>query len=51
MSFAGVPRGSERADLITYLNTKSDSPVPLPKAAQAPAVQKSADATAGTARQ
>jgi cytochrome c len=36
MSFAGLPRGSERADLITYLNTKSDSPAPLPKAAQAP---------------
>jgi cytochrome c len=35
MTFAGVPRGSERADLITYLNTKSDSPVNLPKAADA----------------
>jgi cytochrome c len=36
MSFAGVPRGSERADLITYLNSKSDSPAALPKAAEAP---------------
>jgi len=36
MSFAGVPRGSERADLITYLNSKSDSPTALPKAAEAP---------------
>jgi cytochrome c len=36
MSFAGLPRGSERADLITYLNGKSDSPAPLPKAAEAP---------------
>ena len=36
MSFAGLPRGSERADIITYLNTKSDSPSPLPKAAEAP---------------
>lgn len=35
MSFAGIPRGSERADLITYLNTKSDSPAQLPKAADA----------------
>jgi len=51
MSFAGVPRGSERADLITFMNSKSDSPVQLPKAAEAPATQKSADATAGTARQ
>jgi cytochrome c len=51
MSFAGVPRGSERADLITYLNSKSDSPAALPKAAQAPAMQRSADAQAGTKRQ
>jgi cytochrome c len=51
MSFAGVPRGTERADLITFLNAKSDSPIQLPKAAQVPSTQKSADATAGTARQ
>jgi cytochrome c len=37
MNFAGIPRGSERADLITYLNTLSDNPAPLPKAAEAPA--------------
>ena len=36
MSFAGVPRGGERADLIAYLNSKSDSPAALPKAAEAP---------------
>jgi cytochrome c len=35
MSFVGVPRGSERADVIAFLNTKSDSPQPLPKAAEA----------------
>jgi cytochrome c len=45
MSFAGIPRGSERADLITYMNSKSDNPQPLPKAAaggaaEAPAGQK-----------
>ena len=34
MGFAGIPRGSERADLITFLNTKSDSPAAL-KAAEA----------------
>jgi cytochrome c len=37
MSFAGIPRGKERADLIDFLNTKSDKPVELPKqAADAP---------------
>ncbi len=30
-----VPRISERADLIAYLNSKSDSPQPLSKAAEA----------------
>ena len=38
MTFAGIPRGKERADVITYLNSKSDKPVDLPKqTAQAPA--------------
>jgi cytochrome c len=36
MSFAGLPRGSERADVISYMNSKSDNPAPLPKAAEAP---------------
>ncbi len=40
MGFAGLPRGSERADVIAYLNSKADSPAPLPKAAEAPAGQK-----------
>ena len=35
MSFAGIPRGTERADLITFLNTKSDKPADLPKQAAA----------------
>lgn len=35
MGFAGLPRGSERADVIAFLNAKSDSPGPLPKAAEA----------------
>jgi cytochrome c len=34
MTFAGVPRASERADIITYLNSRSDNPAPLPVAAQ-----------------
>jgi cytochrome c len=40
MTFAGVPRASERADLIVYLNSRSDSPAPLPKAAEAPGAPK-----------
>jgi cytochrome c len=32
MSFAGLPKDSERADLIDYLHTLSDSPAPLPTA-------------------
>jgi cytochrome c len=35
MSFAGIPRDSERADVIAYLNSLSDKPAPLPKAAEA----------------
>jgi cytochrome c len=35
MTFAGIPRGSERADVIAYLNSLSDNPAPLPKAAEA----------------
>jgi cytochrome c len=33
MSFAGLTRDSERADVIAYLQSLSDSPVPLPTAA------------------
>ncbi len=51
MGFAGVPRGSERADLITFLNSKSDSPVQLPKAAEAPTATKAAEAATGTKTQ
>jgi cytochrome c len=40
MTFAGLPRGSERADVIAYLNSLSDNPAPLPKAAEAPATSK-----------
>jgi cytochrome c len=40
MTFAGITRGSERADLIAYLNSLSDNPQPLPKAAEAPGAPK-----------
>ena len=32
MTFAGLSRGQQRADVIDYLHTLSDSPLPLPKA-------------------
>lgn len=35
MGYAGLTRGGQRADLINYLHTLSDNPVPLPKAAEA----------------
>jgi len=34
MSFAGITKDSERADLIDYLHTLADKPVPLPTVAK-----------------
>jgi cytochrome c len=34
MGFAGIPKDSERADVIDYLHTLADSPEPLPTAAK-----------------
>ena len=34
MGFAGIPKDSERADVIDYLRTLADNPVPLPTAAK-----------------
>jgi cytochrome c len=34
MGFAGIPKDSERADVIAYLHTLSDNPVPLPTASK-----------------
>ena len=34
MGFAGIQKDSERADLIAYLRTLADSPVPLPTASK-----------------
>lgn len=44
MTFAGLKRGQQRADVIAYLRTLSDSPHPLPQAAEAPAGDKPAEA-------
>jgi cytochrome c len=40
MTFAGISRASERADVIAFLNSKSDNPAPLTKAAEAPGGSK-----------
>ena len=36
MTFAGLPREDQRADVIAFLNTLSDHPKPLPTAATGP---------------
>jgi cytochrome c len=36
MTFAGISNDKQRADVIAYLDSLSQSPVPLPKAASAP---------------
>ncbi len=36
MTFAGLARDSQRAEVIAYLRSLADSPAPLPKAAEAP---------------
>jgi cytochrome c len=37
MGFAGIKKDDERANLIAYIRTQADSPVPLPEAGTAPA--------------
>ena len=34
MTFAGISKPEQRADVIDYLHTLADNPVPLPKAAE-----------------
>jgi len=41
MTFAGIERGRQRADVLAYLRTLSDNPVPLPQVAQSPGEEKS----------
>ena len=48
MSFAGLPRPQQRADVIAFLNTLSDNPKPLPtEAASKPAEGGKPSAEAG----
>ncbi len=44
MTFAGFDDEKERADVIDYLNSNSDNPLPLPKAAQAAPASPAANA-------
>jgi cytochrome c len=50
MTFAGISNAHQRADVIAYLNSNSDKPLPLPKVAEAkPAAAAPAAAPAGAA--
>jgi cytochrome c len=46
MTFAGLGKAEDRANLIAFLNTKSDSPLPLPAPQAAPASPAKAAAEA-----
>ena len=43
MTFAGIKNEQQRADVIDYLHTLADSPVPLPKAAEGAPAPASAE--------
>jgi cytochrome c len=51
MSFAGISKPEDRANLIAYLNSKSDSPMAAPAvpAEAAPATEAAAPATGDAA--
>jgi cytochrome c len=50
MTFAGIPSEKQRAEVIAYLNSNSDKPLPLPKAAQSqPGPANAANAPAAPA--
>jgi cytochrome c len=51
MSFAGLKTVQERANVIAWLRTKSDSPLPLPDAAAVEAAKKQAEAGAAAPAQ
>lgn len=44
MSFAGLSKPEERANLLVYLNQNSDKPLPLPKVEAAPSSEAKAEA-------
>ncbi|HTK84264.1 MAG TPA: cytochrome c family protein [Patescibacteria group bacterium] len=47
MTFPGLPKTQDRADVIAFLRTLSDSPLALPAAGEAPAEKKPEPAAAG----
>ena len=49
MTFAGLSNPQDRADVEAFLNTHSDSPLPLPKAPAAAAGGPAGPAAAGNA--
>lgn len=49
MGFAGIKKDDERANLIAYLNSQSDSPAPLPTPGAAPAATPAAAPAEGAA--
>jgi cytochrome c len=50
MSFAGITNDKQRADVVAFLRSLSDNPVPLPAPeAAAPAAPPAGAATAGSA--
>lgn len=50
MSFAGISRDQQRADVIDFLRTQSDKPLPLPKVAEAAPEAKAPEAKAPEAK-
>jgi len=42
MTFSGIPRAAERADLMAYLNSLADNPTPLNRGAELPARMRAA---------
>ncbi|TNE61516.1 MAG: cytochrome c family protein [Alphaproteobacteria bacterium] len=46
MAFAGLKKADQRADLLAYLNSMSDNPLPLPEVADEPAAEEAAPAEA-----
>jgi cytochrome c len=49
MAFAGIGKPQDRADLIAYMNSKSDSPQPLPAVAPTPSAEAAPAADAAPA--
>lgn len=50
MSFAGISRDQQRADVIDFLRTQADKPLPLPKVAEAAPAAKAPEAKAPEAK-